>query len=159
MPLVIKTLFGYQFEMYPAIILPSGPHIKTLEGNTIMHRNLEFFVQEAGGPWKQLDPVAVFSPLPEQYSSPILRREFGLLPPRTYPERRFFKILKKMHLLDPRVPNDIAINELKSWIQSNIAIWVQDADKIKIEAVEKTIDLQGNVLKRQVESAQIIHLH
>lgn len=158
-PLIIKTLFGYQFEMYPAIILPSGPHIKTLEAGAFTHRQLEFYAQENGKPWEQLDPVAVLHPLPEQYSSPILRREFGLMPPRTYPDRRFFKILKSMNLLDPRVLDEKEIEELKLWIQSIIEIRGISADKIKIETVEKTIDLQGKVLKRQVESEQIIHLH
>jgi len=102
LPLVIKTLFGYQFEMYPAIILPSGPHIKTLEAGTIKHRQIELFAQEEGKTWERLDPVAVLTPLPEQYSSPILRREFGLVPPRTYPDRRFFKLLKSLNILNPR---------------------------------------------------------
>jgi len=159
MPLIIKTLFGYQFEMYPAIILPSGPHIKTLERGAFIHRQIEFYAQENGKPWKQLDPVAVLHPLPEQYSSPILRREFGLIPPRTYPDRRFFKILKSMHLLEPRVLNEREIDELKRWILSKIELWGISADKIKIETVEKTIDLHGNILKRQVESEQIIHLN
>lgn len=159
-PLVVKTLFGYQFEMYPAIILPSGPHIKTLEGESFKHTQLEFYAQENGKAWIQLDPVAVLSPLPEQYSSPILRREFGLMPPRTsYPNRRFFSILKSMHLLDPRILDEKEIDELIQWIRSKIEIWGVSADKIKIETVEKTIDLQGNILTRQVKSEQIIHLH
>lgn len=159
MPYVIKSLFGYQFEMYPAVILPSGPHIKMLEGGTFTHRQLEFYAQEEGRPWQQLDPVAVLSPLPEQYSGPILRREFGLMPPRTYPDRRFFKMLKSLHLLEPRVLDEKETIDLKQWIKSKIDIWGISADKIKIETVEKTIDLQGNILNRKLESEQIIHLH
>jgi len=34
-----------------------------------------------------------------------------------------------------------------------------NADKIKIESVEKTIDLEGNILNSKVESEHIIHLH
>ena len=159
LPLVIKTLFGYQFEIYPAIIMPSGPHIKTLEGGTIKHRQIEFFAQEEGKTWEQLDPVALLSPLPEQYSSPIMRREFGLVPPRTYPDRRFFKMLKSLHLLDPRELNERDIIELKAWIQYKTELMGTRADKIKIEAVEKTIDTEGNILNNKVESEQIIHLH
>ncbi|HSJ69070.1 MAG TPA: hypothetical protein VK921_15405 [Anditalea sp.] len=157
-PFIIKSLFGYQFEMYPAIILPSGPHLITLEGNTFNHKQIELYVQEEGEPWVQLNTVEVLNPLPEQYSSPILRREFGLSPPRTYPDRKFLKIMKSLHMLDPRILDESEINELKLWIKYKIMKWGISADKVKLETVEKTIDLQGNIIKKLVESEQIIHL-
>lgn len=158
-PFVFKSLFGPQFEMYPAIILPSGPHIKTLEGGTFSHNQLELYVQEKGKPWVQLDPVAVLSPLPEQYSSPILRKEFGLSLPRTYPDRKFLKIMKSLHLLDPRILEEKNISEVKLWIKFKIEDWGINADKIKISTVAKTIDLQGNIIKKIVESEQVIQFN
>ena len=68
-------------------------------------------------------------------------------------------MLKSLHLLDPRELNERDIIELKAWIQYKTELMGTRADKIKIEAVEKTIDLEGNILNNKVESEQIIHLH
>jgi len=159
-PFILKFLFGPKFEMYPAIILPSGPHIKTIKEDALDHRLLEFYVQEDEKLWEQLDPVTVLSPLPEQYTSPILRREFGLGIPSSYPDRKFVKIMKTLHLLDPRNLDEVENAEIKLWLKQKIFLKSGiNADKIKLSTVYITIDKKGNILNKLVEGEQIIQLN
>jgi len=158
-PFVMKMLFGYDFEAYPAIILPSGPHVKTLENEAFIHNQMQLFVQEDGEPWIEVDAVALLHPYPEQYSGPILRRQFGLIPSRTYPDRRFINILSSLNLIHQRVLDEKEIRELHLWIIAKLEDYGIKANRIKIASIEKKIDLQGNVLDKSIADEQIIDLY
>jgi len=110
----INKIRHSRFEMYPAIIMPSG-HYQVQVADSVTYTTLELFAYDkSSNEPLPLNHIEFMNGIPIQYLGPIAMHEFGL-----NPKDNVLQFLK-MHIVEKSKSSSEDIVHTKKWIRSRL---------------------------------------
>ncbi|MBC3541778.1 hypothetical protein ACFSC6_09990 [Rufibacter sediminis] len=159
-PYFFRAKYGIALEPYPAVMLPSGSgkvdasaDIAQISYTTVLGRN-------ATGQWSRVDNARLLYPIPIQYLSPILSKEFGLKEDAgTIRPGIQSSLAGDLSILWAKHVTEQDRQEVKAWLRGRLGEQHFDASVLKVVKVEEVIAIpDGRKLNYKVTYENTLRL-
>ena len=147
------SVLSHSLEPYPAVIMPSGEALVSLESNILDYERQSIWVQTQDDDWERLEPSEFLGPIPVQYFFAINSNGFGLIDgPKT--EVFPFRLLPDMSVERNKVTQKEAA-EAKIWLADNLRRLGYKGEQFEIRTEALSINRQlGDITEQETKNVK-----
>lgn len=109
-----------KIEPYPAVLLPSGAFTIKRTDDQVKLKVKQLYAMDNTGNWRKINLRLLLHPIPVQYLSPLVFKDFGFNNDSLKNNRGKHKFIKKLKILNTVSPGKEELKDLRTWLKTKL---------------------------------------